>query len=149
MSESGMHGMLPASQKVLERGRCYRESELRKCYCHNVCLCVWGGGVRGQGERERREVRGRRIRGKKGKEKEWFRTEPHSMSSSGYEVVWLVCWFVLGHAVTVSSRVIWRFREKLCYRSIVGRINMCSLNLAHCGGWDQCGQSVIWFESTM
>lgn len=67
MSESGVHGMLPASQKVLERGRCYGSQSSGNVIV-TMCVCL-GGGMRGQGERERREVR-RRIRGKKGKEKE-------------------------------------------------------------------------------
>lgn len=82
MSESGMHGMPPASQRVSERGLCDREPELRKWYCHNVCVNERTG-------KEERCEEGEE--GKKEKEKEGFRTEPHSMSSSRYEVVCLVC----------------------------------------------------------
>lgn len=79
--------MLPASQRVPERGLCYREPELRKWYCHNVYVLGRGGGER-TGKEERCEEG---EEGKKEKEKEGFRTEPHSMNSSRYEVVWLVC----------------------------------------------------------
>lgn len=57
--------MLPASQRVPERGLCYREPELRKWYCHSVC--VLGVVVRGQGKKrgakkEKREKRKRERR---------------------------------------------------------------------------------------
>lgn len=56
--------MLPASQRVPERGLCYREPELRKWYCHNVYV-LGRGVVRGQGKKrgakkEKREKKKKR-----------------------------------------------------------------------------------------